>query len=258
MVSGKFCHECGKKLVPDGCGACGASNAATARFCRECGSPLSSRASSTESGDAPTPARSDAPSWQGPVGWTLAIVMLLAVIIAVGKSRGTQGATNVAASTQGSAAATGNVPAGGAPDISSMSPRERAARLYDRIMRYVEQGQSDSLTIFAPMAMASYEMLDAFDLDARYDYGRVAAETGNLVVAAAQADSILVQAPSHLLGLALAARTAEKQGKRSASVALWRTFLSARDAELLKKLPEYEAHAQDIEAATRLARAGTN
>ncbi|MCC6243010.1 MAG: hypothetical protein IT353_09220 [Gemmatimonadaceae bacterium] len=203
-------------------------------------------------------ARAGTPLWRGPAGWTAAIVVLLAIIIVVGRSRGTQGTTTPATSTPGSAVTTGGVTAGGAPDISNMSPRERAARLYDRIMRYAEQGQSDSLTIFAPMAMASYEMLDAFDLDARYDYGRVAAETGNLVVAAAQADSILLQSPSHLLGLALSARTVEKQGKRSASVALWRRFLSAREAELLKKLPEYEAHAQDIEAATRMARGNTN
>jgi hypothetical protein len=143
----------------------------------------------------------------------------------------------------------------GAPDISSMSPRERADRLYDRIMRYSEEGKTDSLTFFAPMAMTTFQSLGKeLDLDARYDYGRVASETGHLDVARAEADTILVQVPTHLLGLALKARTAVKRGDvRTAKIA-WAAFLAVREAEVAKKLPEYQAHANDIATATELAR----
>lgn len=136
-----------------------------------------------------------------------------------------------------------------------MSPRERAGRLYDRIMRYVEEGKKDSAQFFAPMAMSSFEAIGTeLDLDARYDYGRVAQETGSVDVAAAQADTILKQSPTHLLGLALAARAAEQSGKPQNAAAFWARFLAAKDAELKKTLPEYQAHAGDIERAAGLAK----
>ena len=143
------------------------------------------------------------------------------------------------------------------PDLSTMSPRERAGRLYDRIMRYVEEGKADSAEFFAPMALASFEALGSdMDTDARYDYGRVASETKNYDIAAAQADSILRGAPTHLLGLSLSARTATIQGNSASAKKTWAMFLASRDAELKKKLPEYEMHAADIEQATRLAQGG--
>ena len=108
------------------------------------------------------------------------------------------------------------------------------------------------------MAMASFELLGPeLDLDARYDLGRVATEAGELTVAAAQADTILKSSPTHLLGLALLARTSTKQGKAAAAKSSWTAFLSAKDAELKKNLPEYQAHSADIDAATRLAKGGS-
>ena len=110
---------------------------------------------------------------------------------------------------------------------------------------------------FAPMAMASFEMLGAeLDLDARYDYGRVATETGNLDVAVAQADTILRSSPTHLLGLSLAARAADKQGNAALAAKTWKAFMAAKDAELKKNLTEYQAHAADIESATAMAKGG--
>ncbi len=156
------------------------------------------------------------------------------------------------------AAGGGGATSGGRPpDLSTMSPRERAGRLYDRIMRYVEEGKADSADFFAPMALASFEALGSeMDTDARYDYGRVASETKNFDIAAAQADSILRQSPTHLLGLSLSARTATLQGNSASAKKTWATFLASRDAELSKKLPEYEMHAADIEQATRIAKGG--
>ena len=122
-------------------------------------------------------------------------------------------------------------------------------------MRYVEEGKRDSAQFFAPMAMSSFEAIGtALDLDARYDYGRVAQETGSLEVAAAQADTILKQAPTHLLGLALAARTADQGGRKKEAAEYWARFTAARETELKKALPEYEAHAGDIERAAALAK----
>jgi tetratricopeptide (TPR) repeat protein len=183
----------------------------------------------------------------------------IAVVSFIGGRLSTQGQTP---SGSGVPLAAGAAPfaagaaggSGGAPDITNMSPRERAARLYDRIMRYEEEKRTDSIQVFAPMALAAYEMLGAeFDTDARYDYGRIAEAAGKFDIALAQADTITKQFPNHLLALALQARTALSQGKSADASKIWKQFLSVKDAELKKAYPEYQNHAGDIDAATRLA-----
>ena len=189
--------------------------------------------------------------------WGVAAILLVSVIgYFIGKGTGGE-SDAVAGGASPLSAPFANGGGGAAPDISNMSPRERASRLYDRIMRYVEEGKKDSAQFFAPMALSSFEQLGAeLDADARYDYGRVASETGNLDIAAAQADTILMASPNHLLGLALRARTATLRGDGASASKAWKTFLGAKEAELKKQLPEYQAHATDIDQATRLAQAG--
>jgi hypothetical protein len=196
--------------------------------------------------------------------WVLAGVLLVAVVgYFAGKGTDDTSTAAGAAAPGGAPFAAGAAPfangggGGQPPDLSTMTPRERAGRLYDRIMRYAEEGKTDSASFFAPMAMASFEMLGAeLDLDARYDYGRVATETGNFDVAFAQADTILKKSPNHLLGLSLSARAARKKGDAAAATKAWKAFLGAKEAELKKALPEYQMHASDIESATKLANGG--
>ncbi|MFL5477444.1 MAG: hypothetical protein ACJ79X_00315, partial [Gemmatimonadaceae bacterium] len=90
---------------------------------------------------------------------------------------------------------------GRAPDISSLSPQERADRLYNRIMLLASQGKIDSVQFFAPMALTAYQMLSPMNADQRYDMGRIGEVVGALPLAKAQADSILRENPNHLLGL---------------------------------------------------------
>lgn len=49
------------------------------------------------------------------------------------------------------------------PDISQLSPGERAERLYRRVMLLDSQGKSDSVLFFAPMALDAYGMLSQVD-----------------------------------------------------------------------------------------------
>ncbi len=261
-ASGKFCNECGSSLVVPVCRNCATALPAGARFCNACGTPLGAAApaagragAGATTGAAPGAAPSGSLASYAP--WGIAALGLVAVL-AYFSGRGTGG-------TEGATPANGGLPpgaapfaqgggSGAAPDISNMSPRERAGRLYDRIMRYAEEGKRDSVLFFSPMAMASFEMLgEEMDLDARYDFGRVATEAGVFDVAAAQADTILMSAPTHLLGLSLAARAAQAQGNDALAQKSWKQFLASKDTELLKNLPEYQAHAGDIEAATRVA-----
>lgn len=260
-ASGKFCNHCGTSLEAGGCSQCGAVLPSGARFCSECGTTVPIGAANR--GSAPSTSASVG-SARGPLTylpWAVAAVMLVAVtgyFLGAAASSGTPAmASEVAGGGAPFAggAATGGT--GGAPDISMMSPREKASRLYDRIMRYTEEGKKDSAQFFAPMALASFEMLGPeLDLDARYDYGRVATETGSFDVAAAQADTILQKSPNHLLGLALVARIATLNGDAAIASTSWKVFLGARDSELKKALPEYQLHAADIEQATRMAKGG--
>ncbi len=246
--SGKFCNQCGAPLGGARCRSCSSPLAAGARFCNECGTPAGA------AGARPAPS-ADAGGGSSWIPWTVAGMLLVGVTAYfLAQSAKTEEAP--AGMPGGAVAPFANGGGGGAPpDISQMSPRERAGRLYDRIMRYAEEGKRDSLQTFAPMALGSYESLGAeMDLDARYDYGRVAQEVGTPEIAAAQADTILKAAPSHLLGLALAARTAEMQNKKSDAAGYWKRFLAAKDAELKKNLTEYQAHSADIERAAELAK----
>lgn len=146
--------------------------------------------------------------------------------------------------------------AGGAAavDISSMTPQERASRLFDRIMRLSEEGKRDSVELFASMAIPVYESLGPLDLDGRYDLGRIAQVSGNLDLAQAQADTILQQSPDHLLGLILAAAVAEARGDSAVRVAMQRRLLNAEANQRARGLEEYERHKADIDAAVAVAR----
>jgi hypothetical protein len=141
--------------------------------------------------------------------------------------------------------------AGGAAavDISSMTPQERASRLFDRIMRLSEEGKRDSVELFASMAIPVYQSLGPLDNDGRYDLGRIALVSGNLEIAQAQADSILQDSPNHLLGLILGAAVAETRGNATQRSAFRRRLLDAEKAQLASGLPEYERHRADIDGA---------
>ena len=248
QTSGKFCSECGVALDARRCAACQVELISGARFCHRCGLPSTAAAPPGEGGAGP--------SFSLP--WVVAAIALLALVALVaGQQFGRDQPASqppATATTDPSVSApplTGGVRG---PDISNLSPEQRASMLYDRIMRYNEAGAQDSLRMFAPMAIAAYEMMGPLDADGRYDLGRIGEVSGDLELARAQADTILSANPNHLLGLILAARTAQL-GKRDRDA---RQFLQrlviAEPIERGKKLPEYERHAGDITAALDLAR----
>ena len=139
-----------------------------------------------------------------------------------------------------------------APNISNMSPSEITDRLFNKIMLLNTQGKTDSVRFFAPMAIQAYQMLGQqqghpYDLDQRYHLGRIAAAAGALPFAKAQADTMLQQAPDHLLGLILAAQVAKLAGDTQAAQEDAKHFARVKQAQLAKHLPEYEHHQSDID-----------
>ena len=119
-------------------------------------------------------------------------------------------------------------------------------------MRLSEEGKRDSVELFASMAITVYESLGPLDLDARYDLGRIAQVSARLDLAQAQADTILQQAPDHLLGLALAIAVAEARDNQSQRASLERRLVAAETGA--RDLPEYARHRSDIDAALAAAR----
>lgn len=188
----------------------------------------------------------------------VAFVALIALLAGRGFSR-QAGAT---------AAAPGGLPSAGtaldpmaAPvrastDISRLSPEERADRLFNRVMLLSAEGKTDSVRFFAPMAISAYEMIGPLNADQRYDLGRIAEISGALPLARAQADSILREQPSHLLGLVLAARVAMLERDTAELRRIEARLLSVERAELARALPEYQRHEADIMSALAQARRG--
>lgn len=136
-----------------------------------------------------------------------------------------------------------------APDISSMSPTERAERLYDRVMAMAERGRTDSVQFFMPMAIQAYQAIGSLSADQRYDLGRLAEVGGNATIAAAQADTILRAESNHLLGLLLAARAASMRNDRPAARRYLERLARAEPTERARQLPEYLLRQNDIDAA---------
>jgi hypothetical protein len=144
-----------------------------------------------------------------------------------------------------------------APDISQMSPEERATRLYNRVMMLHTQGKADSAAFFLPMALQAYAMMPALDVDARYHIGVLDLTGGNAAAALAQADTIRRAVPTHLFGFMLRARGLELQRDSAGARRAYRDFLKHEAAERTRQRPEYAEHAENLDAFHGQATAAT-
>jgi hypothetical protein len=236
-ASGRFCANCGAALAGAKCAACNHALTPGARFCNECGASV---------GVAMAPSAKSVLPWIVP---GIAVMVLVAFLIGQRVARGSSGAATPDATADGAPP-----PAAGgmrAPDISAMSPEERASRLFDRVMRYGEQGKSDSLKIFAPMAIQAYEMMGPLDAHGRYDVGMIGIVSGDVQLARAEADTILTANKTHLLGLVLAMKAAGLRRDAGARAEYYRRLVAATPAERAKNLKEYQDHSADIDAALK-------
>ena len=144
---------------------------------------------------------------------------------------------------------------GRAPDISNLSPRERFDRLYQRIMAAAENGDSQTVAQFIPMALGSYTMLDSVDADARYHAGMLNLVVGNFAAANALADTILRNAPGHLFGFVVRGEAADRANQPAALTAAYRDFLAHFNAEIKAGRIEYQEHRPALDDFRTRARA---
>jgi double zinc ribbon protein len=243
-TTGRFCAECGAAVVGAICAGCRSQLAPGARFCHRCGTAV---------GTAPAPASKA----NAALPWGVAAIAVLAFIAyAAGQRFGGTRAPSAPAQATGAP----DAPAEGvvrAPDISQMSPREQADKLFDRVMRYASEGKPDSVQFFAPMAMSAIQRLAPLDPHLHYDYGLIAVVSGDEPAAVAQADTILRDNPTHLLGLILASRAAGMRSDQKAQADYDRRLIAADPAERAKGLEEYRDHQSDILNALAEARRRT-
>lgn len=251
-ANGRYCASCGAPLAGATCISCSAELSPGAKFCHRCGTGV---------GATGVPHRE---SRTNSLPWIVAALAFLALFaMAAGRGfnarRGSaiDGSQNALpqAGLDDRAPGADEEPSGiRAPDISSLSPQERADRLYNRVMLLASQGKIDSVQFFAPMALTAYQMLSPMSADQRYDMGRIGEVAGAIPLAKAQADTILRENPNHLLGLILEARLATLVGDTVLLHSYERRLIAAEKSETAKKREEYVRHQDDITNALQQAR----
>lgn len=230
-TAGRFCTECGAPLAENvACAACSAALPPGARFCNQCGT-AAGMAPATHGGESAPATRATILPWA--VAGLATVALLVVVLLPRFTSSGPEPIATGPAGPPGNASSV---------DISSMTPRERADRLFNRVMQSVSTGDSAQARAFMPMALAAYEQVPDLDLDGRYHDAVLHLLDGDPESARAQADSILAAEPTHLFGLFTAAQAEQALGREAAARKLYQEFLENYDAEIARGLPEYRDH----------------
>jgi len=214
------------------CHACGTQLSANVRFCHKCGAAVGG---------------AQANGWRAGLPWGVAGIAVGALVTVLAMRIGGASPSQTAATLDG--------PSGlRPPDISQMSPEERATRLFDRVMILAQAGKDDSVRFFLPMAIGAYDQLPALDSDARYHVGLLHLAGGDAAGALAQADTIQKAVPTHLFAYVLRAHAFQQQGNRQGERRAYADFLKNEAAELARKRPEYTDHQNALTAFHEEAR----
>jgi hypothetical protein len=228
-ASGNFCPACGTALAKRTCTACGAELSPGARFCHRCGDPVAGVVRRDQERRAWIVAGSVAAVLLGIIGWSIA--------------RGAQPVAAPDMANPGSAGAEGApAPSGPAPDISQMTPEERFARLFDRVTRAAQAGDSTEVAAFTPMALGAYSQLPAISNDDRFHAAMLHFMSGDFPGALALADTIQQNVPSHLFPSLIRATVAEARSDAAGVTRSYRDFTAHYPAESAAGRQEYTDH----------------
>ena len=226
-LSGRFCSQCGAPAESGACRACNTRLSPGARFCHRCGVPA---------GRVAATARRERTAWI--LAGTAVLLALLVVVWRAGSARPTVPDMGNA----GNVGAAGALPVGRAPDISSLSPRQRFDRLYERVVRAAEAGDSLTVVQFAPMALGAYALLDSVNTDARYHAAMIQLAVGDDATALALADTIQANAPEHLFADIVRGEVADRRNDTAALTRAYQSFLDHYSREMRAGRIEYQEH----------------
>jgi hypothetical protein len=232
---GRFCSHCGAALEAS-CRDCGAALPAGGRFCNRCGA-----AATVAEPSSPAPSR---------LAW---IVAALAVVLAVGlalfpRFQDAEVPTGIPLT-----ATSGSGPAS-AVDLASMSPREAADRLYNRVMTSVSAGDTASALGFLDMAITAYQQVSPLDADAHYHLALLHGVAGDPEGVRREAEAILALRGTHLFGLGTLLELERSAGNAARARALAERILEVYAAERAAGLREYEEHELAVRAMQDAAR----
>lgn len=235
-ATGNFCQNCGAKLGGRFCSQCGGKLGPAASFCSQCGAKNDVVAGGHRAAAASVVSGQNLP-------WWIAGAAMFALIVAIGVSMVRPGPPPTPGTT-GPAAATGAPAGAAAVDLNSMTPREAADRLFNRVMSSVAEGDSAGAQAFVPMAIGAYERAQPLDLDGLFHLSLLQRTALDLEGALASAEAILAENPDHVLGLTAAAAAAEELGREDRAAELYEHLLTVYEAESQRGLQEYLDHAQ--------------
>jgi tetratricopeptide (TPR) repeat protein len=134
----------------------------------------------------------------------------------------------------------------GSVDLASMSPRERADRLFNRVMQGMSGGDTTRIGFFTDMAIQAYGMVPERDADLHYHLGELYRAKGDLNAARAQADTLMAMDAQHLFGLFGAAQVEQARGNAEGAATFFRQFLDAYAPQIAANRPEYTEHMQAL------------
>lgn len=244
-TEGPFCSQCGARVAgATACSACGNSIPDGGRFCNQCGAPAA--AATAAGASVVTPASVPAtPRKASTLPWVVTGFAILALVIALIFPRpNPEPATSTAPAIGGPGAGAPGSEFGDAAsvDLASMTPRQRADALFNRVMENVSSGDSTQAGFFLPMALRAYEDVPDLDADGHYHVAVLHLSGGDPQAARARADSILADAPQHLFGLFTAAQAEQAMGNTEAARELYRRFRDSFAAETALGRTEYSEH----------------
>lgn len=250
-ASGNFCQHCGTALGGRFCTKCGAKLSGTAKFCTQCGAAAPG-AKAKAGGARPAPAAAGAGAEPGHrqaaaatfgggnAPWWIAGIAMFGLILVVGwnmvKPEGP------AAPGGGGMPAAGNPAAGQSPlDLESMSPRDAADRLFNRVMGSVSEGDTTGAMFFQPMAVQAYERAEPLDLDGLLHLSLLES-LADPAAGLETAQRILESEPDHVLGLGAAAQAAIALEDSAQATEYYQHLLDVYDVQYARNLVEYDGH----------------
>ncbi|HSM07528.1 MAG TPA: zinc ribbon domain-containing protein [Gemmatimonadota bacterium] len=254
---GNFCARCGQPLTDPGarvttCPACGTGLDADALYCSECGAPVAA---------PPTKPLRDRLPWI--LSGLALVAFAVAISLMIGESVGERaegmpptGAVIPSPGQEGMGGGAGPGATGSDPsriDLSNMSGRDAADRLFDRAMRTEASGDSGQARFFADMGLRAYSGLPPGDIDAdaRFHIGLLRLMTGDSDGARESADAILAGNPDHLLAWILRINVAEALADEAGLAEARERFRAALASERAAGRPEYAQHSSLIDGQAR-------
>ncbi len=256
-TSGRFCGFCGSALEDRRCSACMAEVPAGYQFCSECGAeqgdsrvPAATGAMRGDAGraragqrdriplEAGAGARGPSPSSSTALWIGGAIVIALAVLVlpyvfSGSSPEGTAARVPVTGASAGGA---------GAVDLSSMTPREAADRLFNRVMSALSAGDDAEVQSFLPMAIDAYRLVPALDADGHFHLSLLHQTAGDHESGLETARTALSANPDHLLLLFAAGASARELGDSESARTYFDHILEIYETESARGLPEYQEH----------------